>query len=223
MSKTGTWYNLTSEAQNSGHRLPTFAEWFLGRRYLEEKHPQEERDFIEGPLEITGTVLDFDNEKLLEGIELSPDGFHFLVKSAKTRLGRKEGILLPPVSSYIKDLGEAYMPLASHLWGVADPQRELPDYAYLQIDPTGFKPVVSGGWHNSDDKRRVSLCAYYGPSYRRFTSRFVSDTKPDGLITPNEYITLQEQAAAKRAEIEGHLAEESRLHSNIKEAVVLIE
>ncbi len=201
-SELGNWYQLMLKAQNSGRRLATSAEWFLSRAYLQANRSEEEADFINGPLEWTGTVLDSEREELLEGIELNPDES---IKSVNARLGRKEGIVLPGKSAYVKDLGDDHMPLAKHLWGVQDPKRELPDYAYLSIQP-GLRPVVRGRWPHRRDDGRVDAYANYEASDGRFASRFVSETRPENLITPAEYNTLEQERDAKKAELESELA-----------------
>ncbi len=222
----GTWPEKMLEAQNSGRRSAISAEWFLGRRYLETNRPKEEQDFISGPLEWTGTVLDFSTGELLEGIELNPDGS---IKTAK-RLGKKEGVVLPDKSAYVRDLGEEYMPLAQHLWGLEDPKRELPDYTCLWISP-GFRPVVRGGWAHRHDLRRMDVGADYEASDGRFASRFVSDARPDNLITPEQYEIVRGEAVRKRdllekerAEMEKRFASELKpLEDKLNELVVLVE
>lgn len=174
-SRTGDWYDLMLEAQRQGKRFAYSSEWFNGRRYLEQNNPQAEEDFITGVSEWTGTVLDYEQGALLEGITLDPDKS---IASVKTRLGKKEGILLPPQSAYVKDLDDKYMALAIHLWGVQDPKRELPDYAYLYVSH-GFRPVVRGGWGwDRRDYGRVGAGAGYGAAGGGFAARFVSETKP---------------------------------------------
>ncbi len=178
-SRTGDWYDLTLEAQRLGKRQNHSNEWFLGRQYLEHDNPKAERDFIEGPLEWTGTVLDYDREEIQEGLILNPDKS---IASVGTRLGRKEGILLPDKSGYVKDFHQKYMGTMSQIWGVEDPMRGLPDYAYLYVTPNGFRPVVRGGWFLlRRDYRRVSANAGCAAADRRFAARFVSDTAPEPM------------------------------------------
>src|SRR3989344_1021922 len=126
-SDIGTWYEKMLGAQESGRRLPTSAEWFLGRGYLQQNNPQAERDFITWAGEWTGTVLDYERGVLLEGITVNPDR----TIDAKIRLGKKEGFQLPQESRYVKDMSDRYMRTIAHLWGIEDPKRDLPDYVYL--------------------------------------------------------------------------------------------
>lgn len=219
-SETGTWQECMLRAQNAGTRLAYSSEWFLARQYLEKNRPEEETDFINGPLEWTGTVLDFEHEELLEGITLNDDTS---IKNTTIRLGKKDGIIMPHKNSYVKDFDDRYMLLASHLWGVQDPKRELPDYAYLGISH-GFRPVVRGGWGNVRDGGRVCVGAVFGASYRGFASRFVSDARPGNLIMPHEYTALAEKVGAKEAELRARLeAELQPIQNELDAAVVLIE
>jgi hypothetical protein len=142
-SETGGWHELMLMAQDKGLRLAYSSEWFRGRQYLEKQQPEAEKDFIEGPLEWTGTVLDFTDETLKEGITLNPDG---TIKNVKKILGKEQGIILPYESKCIKDLDDKYMPLVRHLYGVEDPRRDLSGDAYLWINSNGIRPVVRGSW-----------------------------------------------------------------------------
>jgi len=201
-SEIGSWHDLMWEMQRLGLgvRLAYSSEWFRGRQYLEKNHPEAEKDFIERPCEWTGTVLDFNDETLKEGITLCRDD---IIASAKTILGKKQGIILPHENKYIKDLGDEYMPLVRHLWGVEDPKRELPDYAYLWVEPNGFKPVVHGLWdltHRGDG--RVDVNASYDPANRRFAARLVSEKRPKNTITQKEYEYILRQISKKPILIE---------------------
>jgi len=219
-SELGTWYKLMLEAQNSGRRLPTSAEWFLAREYLHASKWEEEADFVRDAAEWTGTVLDYDNGQLLEGITLNPDGS---IKTAK-RLGKKDGILLPTEGGYVKNLGDEYMLLVSQLWGVKDPKKELRAHTYLWITP-GFRPVARGGLalHPPADAS-VNVDADNDILTSTFASRFVSDIKPGHLITPQEYSALVKEVdrreAVLRSKMEKHL---QPFKNEIDAAVVLVE
>ncbi|MBS3053391.1 MAG: hypothetical protein J4469_02710 [Candidatus Aenigmarchaeota archaeon] len=216
-SETGNWANRKLAAQKSGVRLAYSSEWFLGRRYLEQKHPQIERDFIEGPFEWTDTVLDFDKEELVEGIILDPHipeqeilaNPSAAIKTAKTRLGSREGIYLPHKSAYIKDIPDKHMKLIYYLWGVKDPKKELPDYTYLWIADNvwiadnGFRPVVRGDWGlGHRDGGRVGAGAGCGAACRGFAARFVSENRPENALTPQEYKALTQQFSERPILIE---------------------
>jgi hypothetical protein len=170
-TKAGTWNELMLEAQNSGCRLPTSAEWYQARSALE--NTEAEKDFLEGPPEWTGTVLDYDKGELLEGITLGPGGE---IESAR-RLGAAQGIILPTKNGYIENMPAEYTSLVAHLWGVEP--KVLPGYTYLRVEPTGIRPVVRGywGWLRHDD-RRVNADADRGVADRGFAARFVSDSRP---------------------------------------------
>jgi len=199
-SEIGEWYELMLMAQNNGLRLAYSSEWFRGRQYMEEKHPEAEKDFIEGPLEWTGTVLDFNDETLNEGIILNPDK---TIKTIKTKLGKEQGIILPHESKYIKDLDDTYMPLARHLWGVEDPKRDLPVYAYLLVEPNGFKPVVRGDWRwHYHGNRQVNVDASYDPAHGRFAARLVSEARPENVFTLKEYEDMLRQISGRPILIE---------------------
>ena len=199
-SETGMWHELMLKAQNSGLRLAYSSEWYLARKLLENKHPEYEKDFIEGPSEWTGTVLDYDKEELIEGITLNPDKS---IKNVKTKLGKKEGIILPHSSSYIKDMDDKYMPVISQLWGVKNPKRELIDYAYLWVDDSGFRPVVRGDWGwDRCDYGRVDADVNLDAAYWGFAARFVSDKKPKDIITKEKYDELMKELSGKTIFVE---------------------
>jgi len=175
-TKAGTWNELMLEAQNSGCRLPTAAEWYIAREFLKQRDPESEKDFIQNVSEWSGTVLDYTRGELLEGITLGPDGE---ITAVEKRLGREQGIVLPKKSGYVRNLDGIYIPLVHHLWGVEDIE-ELPEHAYLWVNPTGFTPVVRGRWvHETIDSRRDDVVARYGAEGVSYAARFASETRPE--------------------------------------------
>jgi len=211
-TKAGTWNELMLEAQNSGCRLPTSAEWYQARSALE--NTEAEKDFLEGPPEWTGTVLDYDKGELLEGIALNSDG---TIATVNTRLGREQGIVLPTESGFVRDdpdeeckstirsarvLGEEYAPLVCYLWGVQD-IGELPVYTHLYVQPRGFRHVVRGDWSwPRHDGRRVDADAEYGGADRSFAARFVSETRPETAMTLAEYEAMMGQLSERTVLVE---------------------
>jgi hypothetical protein len=209
-TQTDNWVVHTLKNQGPDACMTSSSEWFRGGQYIEKEHPGEEKDFIEGPPEWTGTALCFDSGELIEGITLDKnktpenilkDPYNAIV-SAKTRLGRQDGILLPKKSGYIRNLGEEYTPLIQQLWGIEN-SAELPSHAFLSVTPTGFWPVVRGacswdhhvsGW--------VDVYADFDPAARRFAARLVSKTRPENTITPQEYEKLLKQISEKPILIE---------------------
>jgi hypothetical protein len=217
------------DAQSKGRRLPASAEWYLGRSYLQIHNPEAEEDFITGPREWTGTVLDYDRDQILEGITLKPNGD---IANVKTRLGKKEGFKIPDESKYVKDIPERYMKTIAHIWGLQDPKRELPDYAFLYVpsSKSGFRPVVRGGdWflHYRDDGR-VDANASFDAAVRGFAARYVSETptiiteitrpaevrEAEYRISKTEYETL----VAKAEELEQGISE---LRDMLSQAVII--
>ena len=191
----GNWPQTMLEAQARGEMLSKSGQWYRGRQWLENNNPDAERDFITGALEWTRDVLDYNQEALLTVDKLNPDGS---IASAIT-FGKKDGFELPPESKYIKDMPDRCMKTISYLWGVENPKRELPDYAYLWVSP-GFRPVVRGARDlDPRDDRRVGANAPYDAGDRRFAARFVSATKPQELepryvLSKNDYEALVAEA-----------------------------
>src|SRR3989338_2162405 len=127
--KYDSWTSYMLEAQRAGKRIATSSEWSGVQRYHADRNPEFEERFA-NTVACTGTVIDFDAGILMEGVTINDDG---TIKEAKTVLGRKDGIVFPHSSGYIKDLSEACMPVFAYLHGIADPKRELPDIAYSSI------------------------------------------------------------------------------------------
>jgi len=178
------WTEQMLKAQGLGRRLSYSNEWSNAQKYLFKHNSEQEQHFID-TIAWTGTVLDFDDETLKEGIILNDDG---TIAESRTVLRKKDGILLPHSSEYIKDLDDRYMMLISKLHGLKNPKRDLPDYAYLWVEPNGFRPVVRGHWHwRHRDDGRVDVNANYDPASRSFVARLVDEKRPSTSITKKEY------------------------------------
>ncbi len=179
-------------AQALGKRISYSWEWSVAQRYLRGHQPEQEQKLVD-TIAWTGTVLDFSDETLKEGITLNDDGSF---KEARIVLGRKDGVFLPPKSAYVKDLDDKYMRLVSHLHGFKDPKRELPDYAYLGVNPNankdGRNPVVRGRWDFRHRLRRhVHVDAGYFAACGRFAAWLVDEKRSDNTITQQEYAELE--------------------------------
>jgi len=183
------WQNQMSKAQRAGKRLSYSNEWSGAQRHYEQSDPHHEEKFVDTAA-WTGTVLDFGDETLKEGIILNPDG---TIASAKRVLGQKDKIILPHSSGYVKDMKDGHMPLVAYLHGVKDPKRELPDYAYLWVEFKGIRPAVRGDWLVGYVGRPVGVNAICGPASRRFAAWQVDEERPKGVITPAEYKEMQER------------------------------
>ncbi len=148
-----------------------------------------------GTAALTGTVLDFGDETLKEGIVLNDEGIVLnddgTIASARA-LGNKDKIVLPHSSAYVKDLPDACMPLVAYLHGVKDPKRELPDYAYVWVEPRGIRPVVRGLWGiGGRDGGWVGVYADYGPAGGWFDAWQVDEKRPENVITLQEYAEMR--------------------------------
>lgn len=200
------WGNQMLKAQALGKRPSYSREWSGTQRYMKERQPEQELKLVD-TVAWTGTILDFNDGTLKEGITLNDDGSF---REVRIVLTGKDGIFLPDESKYVKDLGDEYMGLVSHLHGLKDPKRELPDYAYLWIDPKankdGRNPVVRGRWSIlCREDWRVDVKADCDAAGRRFAAWLVDENKPDNAITPAEY------------------AEYAKLERKLRESPVLIE
>lgn len=168
------------EAQASGKRLAYSSEWFRGRQYLEYNNPEAEKDFITGSLEWTGTVLDFSSDAILEGITLKPDGE---IADVKVRLTPVEGFHLPRESGYVRNFDSIYTKTLAHMWGIENPQDNLPSYACLDLEPSGFRPVLrSYGPFGDRERGRVGAGADCDGAAWLFAARFVSETNPVEIV-----------------------------------------
>jgi len=185
-----TWPNQMLKAQNSGKRLSYSNEWSGAQRQYKQSNPKQDEQFI-AEVAWTGTVLDFGDETLKEGIVLNDDG---TIASAKKVLGKKDKIVLPPASAYVKDMNDKHMPLIAYLHGVKDPKRELPDYAYLWVESKGIRPAVRGDWFVLNRGNwRVGVLAGFDPVNRRFAAWQVDEERPKDVITTAEYEEIQER------------------------------
>src|SRR3989344_637312 len=169
------WQNQMLKARRAGRRICYSNEWSGAQRYLREAHQEQELRLADTAA-WTGTLLDFEDETLKEGITLNDDG---TIRGARTVLGRKDSIVLPHSSAYVKDLDDVHMPLIAYLHGgVINPKRELHNYAYLWITSNGIRPVVRGYWGFRDrDGRRGNVAADYGPAGRGFAAWVVDEER----------------------------------------------
>lgn len=192
-----TWQNQMLKAHRPRERLSYSNEWSGAQRHYVQSNPEYERQFVEATA-WTGTVLDFGDETLKEGIVLNSDG---TIASSGKVLGKKDKILLPHSSAYVKDLSDKHMPLVAYLHGVKDPKRKLPDYAYLWLESRGIKPVVRGGWDvGGRGYRRVDVIA--GPADWWFAAWQVDEKRPKNVITPQEYEEMQRRLALNTVLVE---------------------
>lgn len=201
-----TWENQMLKAHARGKRISYSREWSGTQRYMKEHQPEQELKLLNTPA-WTGTVLDFNDETLKERISLNPDGSF---REARIVLARKDGILLPSESAYVKDLDDKYMPLVAHLHGLRDPKRELPDCAYLWINPKANRgginplvnPLVRGRSLHDREATRVVVDSYFDVAFRRFAAWLVDEKKPDNVITPAEYAELERRLRESTVVIE---------------------
>lgn len=200
------WVAQVLNAQRIVECVAGSSEWYQSCSYILKHYGEEaEKDFVTGPREWTGTVLDFDHEELLEGIRLREDmpldevraNPYGAIESIRTRLGREQDIYLPHESKLVKDLPPKYTPLIRQLWGVSDLE-ELPDYTFLAVNPSGFQPVVrrDWGWSPRVDWR-VDAGAGYGTVGRGFAARLVSEERPQDVLTREEYENLVKALSEK--------------------------
>lgn len=193
------WQNQMLKAQKAGRRIVYSNEWSGIQRYEKSKNPDFEARFVD-TVAWTGTVLDFGDETLKEGITLNGDG---TIAEAEVVLGRKDKIVLPYENRCVKDLPEDCMPLISYLHGVKDPKRELPDCACIWVTPVGLRNVVRRGdwaWHD-DDGRRVAVLTRYVPTDCRFAAWLVDEKLSENMVTRAAYERVEGVIADKKAEL----------------------
>ncbi len=185
-----TWINQMLKAQGARKRLAYSNEWSGAQRHYRKTDAEQEKKLVDTAA-WTGTVLDFNDETLKEDIVLNPDG---TIASAKT-LGKKDKIVLPHASGYVKDLPDACVRLVAYLHGVANPKRELPDYAYVWVNANGIKPVVRSAWLvGRRDGGRVGVDAGCGPAGGGFAAWQVDEKRPENVITPQEYAEMLKES-----------------------------
>jgi hypothetical protein len=194
------WKIHVQEAQKSGKWLTTSKEWSAVDRYFAEKEPEQEKRFVY-TIAFTGTVLDYRDNTLKEGVVLNPDG---TIASAKTVLGEKEGIYLPHKSEYVKNLDGKHMPLISYLYDIKDPKRELPCNAFLEVEASDLRIIVRGGFCGiyGRDAGRTCISANESPTSWGFAAWFVDETMPENTITPEEYERIFAQLNGKTILVE---------------------
>lgn len=191
------------KAHRTGRRICYSNEWSSAQRYYIKRNPEFEARFV-NTVAWTATVLDYTDETLKEGITLNDDG---TIAKADTVLGRKDKIVLPYSSAYVKDLPEDCMPLIAYLHGVTNPKRQLPDYALVSVITRGIRPLVRGSvvrglWGLHDRNYwRVSSYAYYAPVDGRFAAWLVDEKLSENIVTPEEYAALERELSVREAEL----------------------
>ncbi len=215
------WQNQMLKAQRTGKRINYSNEWSGAQRYLGQRHPDQELRLVD-TVAWTGTLLDYTDETLKEGITLNEDG---TIASAKTTLGKKEKVVLPTSSAYVKDLNDTHMPLISYLQGVKNPKRELPDYAYVWVTPSGIRPVVRGVWPwHGRDGGRVAVYAGCAPAGGRFAAWLVDEKLPENAVTLAEYEALERSLIDKETELKARMEKELKpLQERFSTAALLVE
>ena len=176
------WANHMLEAQAQGKRLISSDEWSKVQRYINFHKRGFERYFSKVPT-LTGTVLDYSDGTLKEGVTLNDDG---TIKDAKIVLGEKQGIYLPSGGSLVRTLFEPrnkgkYVRLMSCLYGLRDPEKELfssefdEPFVYVR-KPEGIIPVVRAPvWPRSPWQATIDIDGYTRDEF--LPTWFVSDRR----------------------------------------------
>lgn len=172
-----SWNNQMLKAQSYGRRIAYSYEWFIARRHFENSSYHQGSGLAYATI-WTGTVIDFTDETLKEGIRLNENG---TIETARIVLGRKDGIRLPHSNVFLKDLGEEYIPLFSYLTGLKDPKKELGDRTFWVAD-AGIRPVVCKYGYILSASDNID---------ESFNAVLVSDTVPRDTVTQETYESLK--------------------------------
>jgi len=168
------WANHMLEAQAQGKRLIHSGEWCMAQRYVSTSKGKFEKYFCKVPA-VTGTVLDYNDKTLKEGITLNEDG---TIKDAKIILGEKDGIFLPEESSVVRLLNKRYFPLISYLQGIDDIRTDsfYFDAPLAVRKPAGIVPVVrASAWPRSPWQATIDIDGYTRDEF--LPTWFVSDRR----------------------------------------------
>ncbi len=163
------WQSQMLAAQRSGRRLCFSSEWSSAQRHYSGSEQEEKLVYIRA---LTGTVLDYEHEELLEGIELRDDmpldemreNPLGAVKSVATRLGMRDGIVLPHSNVYVRDLPNKYMKFVAYLHGVKDPKRDLHEGAYIFVERQEASPSFPIG--GTEEPVLQNPCTLFRPVRR---------------------------------------------------------
>ena len=163
------WHNQMLKAQKAGKRISYSNEWSDIYDYLGTRDREFQRHFLDTP-SWTGTVLDFTDNTLKEGITLNEDG---TIADAKIVLGEKDGIILPRSRCHLRNLDKECLPCFAYLLGIKDPKKELSPDTYMWITPSGIRPVARGMPYPRTDSH-VLIDADYSPKEKWFSAWMVS-------------------------------------------------
>ncbi len=162
-----TWYDAKLWTQERNLLLPTSRQWSESRAYLEQEHPDTERDMITGPAEWTDSLIAWPNANGNYASNLNPmpnPGKHPLLIQGST-VYRKDG-------GYVINGGKRVeLPNLPKIFGRLDkniPELGLVNQAYLWSSSNtdyeeGLRAVFRGyGWFPRE--RRFDAGANWWPS-----------------------------------------------------------
>ncbi len=171
-----------AHAREIGGFEPSSGLWYQTRARLQTESPDIEKDFITGMLEGTATLWKYlkveDGKSWADGLFINypvpnADGTDFERDEKGIPKARQVWqMALPVKDSYVNGMPPELDTFANTLYGMQDSRVQLPDYAFVWVNPSSIKHGVEkralrSGWglaRRAD--RRVDVSGYLGPAGR---------------------------------------------------------